>query len=378
MTGLGTIDGRKVAIFSQDFTVFGGSLGEAFAEKMVKIMDLAERYGCPIIGINDSAGARIQEGVEGLAGYGEVFYRNVRLSGVVPQISIIAGPCAGGAVYSPAMTDFVDHGRGRRPDVHHRPGRHQDRHRRGRSRTRSSGGADAHMPRSAAWPISSPPTRTRSTTRSAICWRFLPSNNLEDPPASLPTTTGAGIAPRLEHARAREQRRGRTTCTRSCRACSTMASSSRSRPRYAGEHPDRLRPARRRVGRDRRQPAARCWPARSTSTPATKAARFVRFCDAFNVPLIVFEDVPGFLPGTDQEYGGIIRHGSKLLYAFAEATVPKITVITRKAYGGAYVVMNSKSHRRRLRLRLADRRDRRDGVRGGRALALPARPGCGR
>ncbi len=338
VTGFGTIDGRRVAVFSQDFTVFGGSLGEAFAEKMVKLMDGAEKYGCPIIGINDSAGARIQEGVEGLAGYGEVFFRNVRASGVVPQISIIVGPCAGGAVYSPAMTDFIFMVNDisqmfiTGPDVIKTVT--------GETVTLETlGGAETHASRSG---VAHFRATDEDDLNEQVRWllSFLPGNNLEDAPEVEP-----------------EDDPERTTD-----ALRTIVPENTSRPydvlqviheivddgeflevqpEYAGNIVIGFaRLDGKPVGIVANQPAVLAGTLDINAS--VKAARFVRFCDAFNIPLVVLEDVPGFLPGTDQEYDGIIRHGSKLLYAFAEATVPKVTVIMRKAYGGAYVVMNSK------------------------------------
>jgi propionyl-CoA carboxylase beta chain len=338
VTGWGTIDGRPVAVFSQDFTVFGGSLGEAFAEKIVKVMDLAAKMGIPIVGINDSAGARIQEGVEGLAGYGEVFYRNARLSGVVPQISVIAGPCAGGAVYSPAMTDFVMMvdkvgqmfitG----PDVIKTVT--------GEEVTMEAlGGAGVHHAVSGAAHLVAPDEDAGNEIVRALL-SYLPSNNLEDPPRIDPLDDP----------------------DREDEALDTIAPDVATKPydmhRIIESILDdgdflEIQPA--------YAPNILCGFGRLDGYPvgivanqpmhlagtldiaaSEKAARFVRTCDAFNVPLVVLEDVPGFLPGLDQEHQGIIRRGSKLLYAFAEATVPRVTVIIRKAYGGAYVVMNSK------------------------------------
>src|SRR3954453_17943733 len=338
VTGLGTIDGRPVAVFSQDFTVFGGSLGEAFAEKVVKLMDLAERYGCPIIGINDSAGARIQEGVEGLAGYGEVFFRNVRASGVVPQISIIAGPCAGGAVYSPAMTDFIFMVEKTSqmfitgPDVIKTVT--------GENVTQEAlGGADTHNRiTGVAHFEAADEEELFDQVRTLLS--FVPSNNLEDPPtvpaeddptresdlldelvpelATKPYDMHDVLAEVLDHGEFFEVQSGHAT--------NIIIGFGRMDGRA--------------VGIVANQP--KVLAGTLDIDASIKAARFIRFCDAFNIPLVTFEDVPGFLPGTVQEYGGIIKHGAKLLFAFAEATVPKVTVITRKAYGGAYCVMSSK------------------------------------
>ncbi|HEU5423861.1 MAG TPA: acyl-CoA carboxylase subunit beta [Nitrolancea sp.] len=339
VTGYGTIDGRTVALFSQDFTVFGGSLGEAFAEKMVKIMDLALKVGCPIIGINDSAGARIQEGVEGLNGYGEVFYRNVQASGVVPQLSIIAGPCAGGAVYSPAMTDFTLMVKGisqmfiTGPDVIKTvTGEEVSHEQLGGAMTHTSISGVAHL-------AAEDEADLFELVRGLLS--FLPSNNLEEPP-HFPT----GDDP-----------------LRADPALDTLVPEVSTRPydmheviRHVVDDGEflEIQPAWARniiIGFARLDGHAIGVVANQPNVLAgtldidasTKAARFVRFCDAFNIPLVTFEDVPGFLPGTNQEYGGIIRHGSKLLFAYCEATVPKLTVITRKAYGGAYVVMCSRS-----------------------------------
>ncbi|HRA48107.1 MAG TPA: acyl-CoA carboxylase subunit beta [Thermomicrobiales bacterium] len=338
VTGLGTIDGRKVAIFSQDFTVFGGSLGEAFAEKVVKIMDLAEQYGCPIIGINDSAGARIQEGVEGLNGYGKVFVRNSRLSGVVPQISIIAGPCAGGAVYSPAMTDvtIVVRDIGQMfitgPDVIKTVTGETVTH-------EELGGADTHFRISGvAHLVADDEDALTDLVRDLLA--HLPSNNLEEPPVE-PGAEGLQRSETLNSIIPAESTKpydvhdvlaevlddGDFLELQAAHAANIVIGFGR----IAG----------RSIGIVANQP--KVLAGTLDIDASVKAARFVRLCDAFNIPLVVFEDVPGFLPGTEQEYRGIIRHGSKLLYAFGEATVPKITVITRKAYGGAYVVMNSKA-----------------------------------
>jgi propionyl-CoA carboxylase beta chain len=338
VTGLGTIDGRKVAIFSQDFTVFGGSLGEAFAEKVVKVMDLAEHYGCPVIGINDSAGARIQEGVEGLNGYGKVFVRNSRLSGVVPQISVIAGPCAGGAVYSPAMTDVtivVNHvgqmfitG----PDVIKTVTGETVTH-------EELGGADTHFRVSGvAHLVAEDEDALIDLVKDVLA--HLPSNNLDEAPR-VPGAEGEFRAEELNSIAPDE-----STRAYDMHDVLTAVLDDGDFLELQGAHAGNIligfgRIAGKSVGIVANQPMVLAGTLDIDAS--VKAARFVRLCDAFNVPLIVFEDVPGFLPGTEQEYRGIIRHGSKLLYAFGEATVPKITVITRKAYGGAYVVMNSKA-----------------------------------
>ena len=338
VTGFGTIDGRRVAVFSQDFTVFGGSLGEAFAEKLVTLMDGAARYGVPVIGINDSAGARIQEGVEGLAGYGEVFYRNVRLSGVVPQISLIIGPCAGGAVYSPAMTDFVVmvEGVGQMfitgPDVIRTVTGEEVTH-------EELGGAAAHMAKSGvAHLVAANEDELNAQIRYLLS--FLPSNNLEDPPWFAPDDDPGRQSPLLDTLvpEASEKPYDMHEVVRTVLDCEEFLEI---QPGYA---PNVIcgfgRLDGHAVGVVANQP--RHLAGTIDIAASEKAARFVRTCDAFNVPLLVFVDVPGFLPGIAQEHEGIIRRGSKLLYAFAEATVPRVTVITRKAYGGAYVVMNSK------------------------------------
>jgi acetyl-CoA carboxylase carboxyltransferase component len=338
VTGWGTVDGRPVAVFSQDFTVFGGSLGEAFAEKIVKVMDLAAKMGIPIVGINDSAGARIQEGVEGLAGYGEVFYRNARLSGVIPQISVIAGPCAGGAVYSPAMTDvvlmvekvgqmFITG-----PDV--------IRTVTGEDVTMEDlGGAAVHHAVSGVAHLVAPDEDAGNETIRALLGYF-PSNNLEDPPRIEPLDDPDRENPALDTI-APEQ------ATRPYDMHDVLAAvlDDGDMLELQAAHAPNIITAFGRldgypVGIVANQP--RHLAGTLDIAASEKAARFVRTCDAFNIPLVVFVDVPGFLPGLDQEHQGIIRRGSKLLYAFAEATVPKVTVITRKAYGGAYVVMNSK------------------------------------
>ena len=343
VTGYGTIDGRPVCVFAQDFTVFGGSLGEVFGEKIVKVMDLALKTGCPIIGINDSGGARIQEGVVSLGLYGEIFRRNVLASGVIPQISLVMGPCAGGAVYSPAITDFtvmVDKTshmfitgpdviktvtgedvelRGARRRAHPQ---HQVRCGALHGRRRGRG---ARLRQGAA-----------VVPAAATTWTSRPSFAVGGPTSRSPTTDRAldtlvpdsPNQPYDMHARDRD-RPGRRRLPARSRRCSHRTSSSGS----AGS----------RVGRS-------AWSANQPMQFAgtldidasEKAARFVRTCDAFNLPVLTFVDVPGFLPGTDQEWNGIIRRGAKLIFAYAEATVPLVTVITRKAYGGAYDVMGSK------------------------------------
>ncbi len=338
VTGHGTIDGRRVCVFSQDFTVFGGSLGEVMAEKMCKVMDLAAKIGCPVIGINDSGGARIQEGVVSLGAYGDVFVRNVMCSGVIPQISLVMGPCAGGAVYSPAITDFIlmvkntSHMFITGPDVIKTvTGEEVGFEELGGAMTHNSKSGVAHL-------AAEDEDALLEDTRYLLS--FLPQNNLE-------------TAPRVETGDDPE------------RADSELDS-------LVPENPNKpydMREVVKRVVDDGEffelhehwakniicgfarldgysvgivgnQPAQMAGVLDIDAS--SKAARFVRTCDAYNIPILTFCDVPGFLPGTSQEWGRIIRHGAKLLYAFTEATVPKITVITRKAYGGAYDVMASK------------------------------------
>jgi propionyl-CoA carboxylase beta chain len=340
ITGYGTVDGRQVCVFSQDFTVFGGSLGEVFGEKVVKIMDLALKTGCPVVGLNDSGGARIQEGVVSLGLYGEIFYRNVISSGVIPQLSLIMGPCAGGAVYSPAVTDFTlmvdqtSHMFITGPDVIKTvTGEDVEFEELGGARTHNTKSGVAHF-------MASDEQDCLDLARALL--GYLPSNNLDDAPSYDAVTDAELDEPDLE--------------------LDTLIPDSSNQPydmhsviehvldegeflevhalfaqniicgfgRVDG-HP---------VGVVANQPMhfAGCLDIDASE----KAARFVRTCDAFNIPVLTFVDVPGFLPGTGQEWQGIIRRGAKLIYAYCEATVPKVTVITRKAYGGAYDVMGSK------------------------------------
>ncbi|CAN5571147.1 acyl-CoA carboxylase subunit beta [soil metagenome] len=341
ITGIGTIDGRKVAVFSHDFTTFGGSLGEAFSSKVIKIMDLALKIGCPMIGINDSAGARIQEGVEGLAGYGEVFWRNVQASGVVPQISIIAGPCAGGAVYSPAMTDFIFMVEGisqmfiTGPDVIKTVTGEEVTH-------EDLGGAGSHTTLSGvAHFAAADEDELFDSVRHLMS--FLPSNNVDDPPRFAAPAREPDVDGELDTVVPPEPTRSYDMHDVLLRIVDG-GEFLEVQPNWAeniivgfGRLDGRS------VGIVANQP--RVLAGTLDIDASTKAARFVRFCDAFNIPLVTFVDVPGFMPGVEQEHGGIIRHGSKLLYAYCEATVPKLTVITRKAYGGAYVVMASRSIR---------------------------------
>ena len=338
VTGWGRIDGRLVYVFSQDFTVFGGSLSQAFAEKICKVMDLAVRNGAPVIGLNDSGGARIQEGVVSLGGYAEIFLRNTLASGVVPQISAVLGPCAGGAVYSPAITDFTYMVRHTSymfvtgPNVV-KTVTHED------VTMDELGGADTHAQKSGVshFTFDSEPACIQAIRE---LFRYVPSNNLEEPPR------GAGTDPR--------DRRDETLLD--------VIPDNANKPYDMHEVIRRVIDDREfyevqrdfaeniicgfahlggfSVGIVANQPAVLAGVLDINAS--VKAARFIRFCDAFNIPIVTFEDVPGFLPGVAQEHGGIIKHGAKLLFAYCEATVPKLTVITRKAYGGAYDVMSSK------------------------------------
>jgi propionyl-CoA carboxylase beta chain len=338
ITGYGEIAGRKVCVFSQDFTVFGGSLGEVYAQKICKVMDLALSTGCPIIGINDSGGARIQEGVVSLAGYADIFHRNVLASGVVPQISVIMGPCAGGAVYSPAITDFIfmveetSHMFITGPDVI-------------KSVTgeevsfESLGGAHTHNTRSGVAHFSAPDEEScLEDVRYLLS--FVPENNLETAPYYKP----ADSADRMEEELATLVPDSPRQPYDIRRAIELVVDDGEFYEVQEGWAQNLVvgfaRLDGHAVGVVGNQPMVLAGTLDIDAS--VKGARFVRFCDAFNIPLVTFVDVPGFLPGTDQEWGGIIRHGAKLLYAFSEATVPKMTVITRKAYGGAYDVMNSK------------------------------------
>ena len=338
VTGYGRIAGRLVYVFSQDFTVFGGSLSEAHAEKICKIMDLAVRNGAPVVGLNDSGGARIQEGVVSLGGYADIFLRNTLASGVVPQISAILGPCAGGAVYSPAITDFIYMVRGTSymfvtgPNVV-KTVTHED------VTMEQLGGADTHA---AASGVSHFTFDSELACLGAIrdLFRFVPSNNLDDPPRGAGTDRRdrrddalLGIVPEnpnkpydMHEVVKRVVDDGEFYEVQRDYAQNIICGFA-----HLGGFS---------VGVVANQPAVLAGVLDIAAS--LKAARFIRFCDAFNIPLVTFEDVPGFLPGTTQEHGGIIKHGAKLLFAYCEATVPKLTVITRKAYGGAYDVMSSK------------------------------------
>ncbi len=338
VTGWGTINGRTVFVFSQDFTVFGGSLSAAHAGKICKVMDQAMRVGAPIIGLNDSGGARIQEGVASLAGYADVFQRNVLASGAVPQLSLIMGPCAGGAVYSPAMTDFIFMVRDSSylfvtgPDVvktvTHEEVTHEE-----------LGGAMTHTSKSGV------AARAFENDIEALLearrfFDFLPLSNRQGPPRRPTADPADRVEPSLDRLIPPDPTKP-YDITELIVKVADEGDFFELQPDFAGNIVigfGRMNGAT--VGFVANQPMvlAGCLDIDS----ATKAARFVRFCDCFNIPIVTFVDVPGFLPGTAQEYGGIIRHGSKLLFAYAEATVPKVTVITRKAYGGAYDVMASK------------------------------------
>jgi len=341
VTGQGLIDGRQVCVFAQDFTVFGGSLGEVFGEKIVKVMDLAMKIGCPVIGINDSGGARIQEGVVSLGLYGEIFQRNVHASGVIPQISLIMGPCAGGAVYSPAITDFTvmvdqtSHMFITGPDVIKTvTGEEVGFEELGGARTHNSKSGNAHY-------LGTDEDDALEYVRTLLS--FLPSNNLSDPPsepaAELDLVAGEDdlaldtLMPDSAN-QPYDMHQVIETVLDEGDFCEVQ-------PLFA---PNIVvgfgRVQGRSVGVVANQPMQ--FAGTLDIDASEKAARFVRTCDAFNIPVLTFVDVPGFLPGTDQEWNGIIRRGAKLIYAYAEATVPKITVITRKAYGGAYDVMGSK------------------------------------
>jgi acetyl-CoA carboxylase carboxyltransferase component len=339
ITGFGTIDGRRVCVFSQDFTVFGGALGEVFAEKIHKVMDLAASVGVPMIGLNDGAGARIQEGVVSLAMYGGIFHRNVNASGVIPQISVIMGPCAGGAVYSPALTDFIFMVRETSymfitgPDVVKTVT--------GESVTQEElGGAMTHATKSGVAQFAAPDDKA-CLDEVRYLLSFLPANNLEEPPWVQPTDDPERKTTELIDLMPASPNQA-YDMKKIVSAILDDGDFFEYAPHWAMNlvcgfgrldgHP---------VGIVGTQPQVLAGVLDIDA--AEKGARFVRTCDAFNIPLVTFVDVPGFLPGTDQEYGGIIRHGAKLLYAYCESTVPRIQIVTRKAYGGAYVVMNSKS-----------------------------------
>jgi acetyl-CoA carboxylase carboxyltransferase component len=338
VTGRAAIDGRQVFLFSQDFTVLGGSLGEVFAEKICKVMDLALRTGSPMIGINDSGGARIQEGVVSLGGYAEIFWRNVQASGVIPQLSLIAGPCAGGAVYSPAITDFTIMVEGiaqmfiTGPEIIKTVTGEE-------VSFEELGGALTHATKSGVTDlVAADEDEMCAQTRRLLS--FVPQNNLDDPPRFACEDSPERLAPALNDL-VPDSANKPYDIKEAILAVVDDGDFFELAELYAQNMVigfGRIEGGT--VGIVANQPKMLAGVLDIASS--IKAARFVRFCDAFNIPLLTFVDVPGFLPGTAQEYGGIIKHGAKLLYAFAEATVPKITVITRKAYGGAYDVMSSK------------------------------------
>lgn len=338
VTGYGKVEGRQVFVYAQDFTVFGGSLGMVHGKKICKVMDLAVQVGAPIIGLNDSGGARIQEGVESLGGYGEIFCRNVLASGVVPQISAIMGPCAGGAVYSPAITDFTIMVRNTSymfitgPDVI-KAVTHEE------VNAEELGGADLHNSKSGVAHFATEDDKECIALIKELL-SFLPSNNMEDPPrtgtddpADRKATALRAIVPEnpnkpydVKDVIAAVVDNGYFFEVQELYAQNIVVGFARLAGRVVG------------IVGNQPNVLAGCLDIDAS----VKAGRFVRFCDCFNIPILTFEDVPGFLPGTSQEWGGIIKHGAKLLYAYSEATVPRVTVITRKAYGGAYDVMSSK------------------------------------
>jgi propionyl-CoA carboxylase beta chain len=338
VTGYGKIDGRLMYVFAQDFTVFGGTLSRANADKIVKIMKLAMKMGAPVIGLNDSGGARIQEGVQSLAGYADIFFLNTKASGVIPQISAIMGPCAGGAVYSPAITDFIFMVKQSSymfvtgPDVI-KTVTHEE------VTKEELGGAMTHNSKSGVAHFTGDnDEQTMLMVRELM--GYLPSNNMEDPPRKPCTDDINREEPKLDSIIPDDPNKPYDMRDIICPVVDNK-NFFEVQPHYAQNIiVGFARIGGRSVGIIANQPAVLAGVLDINSS--IKAARFVRFCDAFNIPLITFEDVPGFLPGTAQEFGGIIKHGAKLLYAYSEATVPKITVITRKAYGGAYDVMSSK------------------------------------
>ncbi len=338
VSGYGKIDGRLMYVFAQDFTVFGGSLSRANADKIIKVMDLAMKMGAPVIGLNDSGGARIQEGVESLAGYADIFYRNVMSSGVIPQISAILGPCAGGAVYSPAITDFIMMVKETSymfvtgPDVI-KTVTHEE------VTQEELGGAMTHNAKSGVAHLTADDDEQAMMMIRELM-SFLPSNNMEDAPMKANTDDVNRIDKKLDNLIPEDPNKP-YDMKELIHSIIDDKHFFEIMPYYAQNIIIGFaRMGGRPIGIVANQPAYLAGVLDIDAS--TKAARFVRFCDAFNIPLLTLEDVPGFLPGTAQEFGGIIKHGAKLLYAFAEATVPKITLITRKAYGGAYDVMSSK------------------------------------
>ncbi len=338
ITGYGKIDGRLVYVFAQDFTVFGGSLSRSNADKIIKIQDLAMKMGAPVIGLNDSGGARIQEGVRSLAGYADIFYRNVMASGVIPQISAILGPSAGGAVYSPALTDFIlmvketSYMFVTGPDVI-KSVTHENvtKEELGGALTHNSKSGVAHF-------MADDDDQALMMIRELFS--FIPSNNMEDPPEVPTMDSPDRVDENLQKIVPADPNKPYDIKE----IIHSVADDNyffEIMPHYAQNIViGYVRMNGKTVGIVANQPAVLAGVLDINAS--VKAARFVRFCDAFNIPIVTFEDVPGFLPGTVQEYGGIIKHGAKLLYAFSEATVPKITLVTRKAYGGAYCVMSSK------------------------------------
>jgi len=338
VTGYGRIEGRLVYVFSQDFTVFGGSLSESHAAKICKVMDLAMKNGAPMIGLNDSGGARIQEGVVSLGGYADIFLRNTMASGVIPQISAILGPCAGGAVYSPAITDFIYMVRGTSymfvtgPNVV-KTVTHED------VTMEELGGADTHAGTSGVAHFACD-SEVECLTQIRELFRFVPSNNMADAPRG----TSADPRDRRDEALLNVIPENPTKPYDMLDVIRKIVDDAEFYEVHRDYAPNILcgfsHLGGTSVGIVANQPAVLAGVLDIAAS--MKAARFIRFCDAFNIPIVTFEDVPGFLPGVSQEHGGIIRHGAKLLYAYCEATVPKLTVITRKAYGGAYDVMSSK------------------------------------
>ena len=337
VTGYGTVNGRLIYVYSQDFTVLGGSPAEAHAEKICKIMDLAMKNGVPIIGLNDSGGARIQEGVVSLGGYADIFYRNTKASGVIPQLSAIMGPCAGGAVYSPALTDFIIMTKGTSymfvtgPSVVKTVTNEE-------VSSEELGGADTHMSKSGVSHFAGE-NELDTINKLKTLISYLPQN-CEEIPANLPYELNNEERPSLDTIVPENPNQ-----PYDIKDVISNLSDENSFFEVQSEHAENIvvgfaRLAGRSIGIIANQPAVLAGVLDVNASK--KGARFVRFCDAFNIPLLVIEDVPGFLPGTDQEWNGIISNGAKLLYAFCEANVPRITVITRKAYGGAYDVMNSK------------------------------------
>jgi propionyl-CoA carboxylase beta chain len=338
VTGHGLVDGRKVFVFAQDFTVFGGSLSGAYAQKICKVMDMALKVGAPVIGLNDSGGARIQEGVESLAGYADIFLRNTLASGVIPQISAIMGPCAGGAVYSPAITDFILMVEGTSymfitgPEVI-KAVTHEE------VTKEDLGGASAHASKSGVCHLTSPDDKACiAQVRELLS--YMPANNQEDPPFKATQDPPLREVPELDSMIPTESNRPYDVKD-VIRAVVDDGNLFEIAEAYAANIVVGFaRIGGKAVGIVANQPQVLAGVLDIDAS--MKAARFVRFCDCFNIPLVTLVDVPGFLPGTAQEYGGIIKHGAKLLFAFAEATVPKVTVVLRKAYGGAYDVMASK------------------------------------